>query len=55
MKSLAIELLKDLDAIDNINYRPHPGQQPLGVVAQTGKMSHVMKAFLSTPQPLSLE
>ena len=28
MKSLAIELLKDLDAIDNINYRPHPGQQP---------------------------
>src|SRR5450756_1482263 len=28
VKSLAIELLKDLDAIDNINYRPHPGQQP---------------------------
>jgi hypothetical protein len=27
----------------------------LGVVAQTGKMRHVMKAFLSTPQALSLE
>ncbi len=27
----------------------------LGVVAQTGKMRHVMKAFLSTSQALSLE
>lgn len=28
MKSLAIELLKDLDAIENIKYTPHSGQQP---------------------------
>jgi hypothetical protein len=27
----------------------------LGVVTQTGKMRHVMKALLSTPQALSLE
>ncbi len=29
--------------------------EELGVVAQTGKMRHVMRAFLSTSQALSLE
>ena len=28
MKSLASEIIKNLDAISSINYQPHTGQQP---------------------------